>query len=201
MTRGADEDRHRTFIAVPLAPAIREAASGLCRPLAAYADRFRWVSPSHLHLTLQFLGDLTGRQVEEAAEAARAAAGPAEPFAITFAGLGAFPSPAAPRVVWVGVTAGAERLTALADSLAVALRRRQFSLDPRPFSPHLTLARARGHRRPPDLRREREALDRVVLGEQTVTELIVVNSVLGASEPVHTVVATAGFGGIVRGTA
>ena len=199
MTRGGDEDRHRTFIAVPLAPAIREAASGLRRSLAAYADRFRWVSPPHLHLTLQFLGDLTARRVDEAVEAAHVAAGPAEPFNITFAGLGAFPSPVAPRVVWIGVTAGADRLTALAESLAAALRRRQFSLDPRPFSPHLTLARARGHARPPDLRREREALDRVVLGEQTVTELMVVNSVLGASEPVHTIVATASLGGIVRG--
>lgn len=200
MTRGADEDRHRTFIAVSLAPAIREAASGLRRPLAAYADRLRWVSPLHLHLTLQFLGDLTARQVDEAAEAARAAAGSTEPFTITFAGIGAFPSPAAPRVIWVGVTAGADRLTALAESLAAALRSRRFSLDPRPFSPHLTLARTRGHGRPPDLRRERAALDRMVLGEQTVTELIVVNSVLGDSEPVHTIVATARLGGIARGT-
>lgn len=201
MTRGADEDRHRTFIAVPLAPAIREGASGVRRSLAAYADRFRWVSPSHLHLTLQFLGDLTARRVDEAWEAVRAAADPAEPFAITLAGLGAFPSLAAPRVVWVGVTAGAHRLAALAESLAAALRDLRFSLDSRPFSPHLTLARARGHGRPPDLRREREALTRVVLGEQTVTELIVVNSVLGASEPVHTIVARAGLGGSVRGTA
>ncbi|HKX18043.1 MAG TPA: RNA 2',3'-cyclic phosphodiesterase [bacterium] len=199
MTRGADEDRHRTFIAVPLAPAIRDAAFALRRPLAAYADRFRWVSPSHLHLTLQFLGDLTARQVDEAADATRAVADTAEPFTVTLAGLGAFPSPAAPRVVWVGVRVGAERLTALAASLATALRHRRLSLDPRPFSAHLTLARARGRGRPPDLRPEREALDRVVLGEQTVTEVIVVNSVLGPSEAVHTVVATAGLGGIVRG--
>ncbi len=200
MSRGADEDRRRTFIAVPLAPGIREAASRLRRPLAAYADRLRWVSPSHLHLTLQFLGDITARQVEDAAEAARIAAASAAPFVVTFAGFGAFPSPAAPRVIWVGVTHGAERLTALAESLAAALRDRRFSLDSRPFSPHLTLARTRGQGRPPDLSREQEALGRVVLGEQPVTELIVVNSVLGASEPVHTVVATARLGGGSRGT-
>ena len=194
MTRGAGEDRRRTFIAVPLASEMREAASQLRPPLAAYADRLRWVSPSHLHLTLQFLGDLTARQVEDAAEAARIAAASSAPFVVTFAGLGAFPSLAAPRVVWVGVTQGADRLAALAGSLAAALRDRRFSLDPRPFSPHLTLARTRGQGRPPDLRREQGTLDRLMLGEQPVTELIVVNSVLGASEPVHTVVATAPLG-------
>lgn len=188
------EDRHRTFIAVPLAPDVRDAAAQARRPFAAYADRFRWVSPHHLHLTLQFLGDITTAQVAEAIAAARAAAASSAPFAITFAGLGAFPSPAAPRVVWVGVTRGAERLTALAESLARALRDRRFSLDPRPFAPHLTLARARGTGRPPDLRREAEAFDRVVLGDQSVDELTVVKSVLGSSEPVHTVVATVRLG-------
>jgi 2'-5' RNA ligase len=187
----AGADRHRTFIAVPLSPDVRDAAARARTPLAAYADRFRWVSPSHLHLTLQFLGDITTAEVAEAVEAARAAAGATAPFAITFAGLGAFPSVAAPRVVWVGVTRGTERLAALADSLARALRGRRFSLDPRPFAPHLTLARARGAGQPPDLRREAEAFDRVTLGEQSVTELVVVTSVLGSSEPVHTIVATA----------
>ena len=184
-------DRHRTFIAVPLAPDVRDAAVRARTPLAAYADRFRWVSPSRLHLTLQFLGDLTTAEVAGAVEASEAAAGTFAPFAISFAGLGAFPSVAAPRVVWVGVARGAERLIALAESLAGALRDRRISLDPRPFAPHLTLARARGTGRPPDLRREAQAFDRVVLGDQPVTELVVVKSVLGSSEPVHTIVATA----------
>lgn len=195
--RGAP-DRHRIFIAVPLAPAVREGAAQARALLAAHAGQLRWVSPRHLHLTLQFLGDLTTADVTEAVEAARAAAAADSPFAITFAGLGAFPSVAAPRVVWVGVTRGAERLIALAESLARALRDRGLSLDSRPFAPHLTLARVRGTGRPPDLRREAEAFDRVVLGAQSVTELVVVKSVLGPSEPAHTVVATASVGSGAR---
>jgi 2'-5' RNA ligase len=198
--RPGQADRHRTFIAVPLAPDVRDAAARARAPLAAYADRFRWVSPSHLHLTLQFLGDIPTAEVAEAVEAARAAAGATAPFAISFAGVGAFPSMAAPRVVWVGVTRGAERLVALAGWLARALRDRRFALDPRPFAPHLTLARARGTGRPPDLRHEAEALDRVVLGDQSVTELVVVKSVLSASEPMHTIVATAALGVTSRGS-
>lgn len=192
--RRGHADHHRIFIAVPLAPHIRDAADQARRPLAAYADRFRWVSPNHLHLTLQFLGNITTSAVTEAVEAAQAAAVSDTPFTIAFTGLGAFPSMAAPRVVWLGVTRGAERLTALAESLARALRARRLSLDARPFAPHLTLARARGTGRPPDLRQEAEALGRVALGEQSVTALVVVNSVLGPSEPTHTIVATTPLG-------
>ncbi len=193
--RRGSPDRHRIFIAVPLAPSVREAAAETRTSLAAYADRLRWVSPPHLHLTLQFLGDITTAQVTEAVAAARAVALSDTPFTITFAGLGAFPSLAAPRVVWVGVTRSGERLTALAASLARALRDRGLSLDPRPFAPHLTLARVRGTGRPPDFGRAAEAFDRIVLGDQSVVELVVVKSVLGPSESAHTVVATAHVGG------
>jgi 2'-5' RNA ligase len=191
-------DRHRTFIAVPLSPDIRDAAVRARRPLAAYADRFRWVSPPHLHLTLQFLGDITSAQVADATEAAAAAARATTAFPIVLAGVDAFPSLAAPRVVWAGITAGAERLTALADALGRALQERRFVLDPRPFRPHLTLGRLRGTERPPNLRGETAALDRVMLGKQTVGNLIVVTSVLGPSEPEHTIVAAVRLGEMVR---
>jgi RNA 2',3'-cyclic 3'-phosphodiesterase len=183
------------FIAVPLAADIREAAGQARRPLAACGERLRWVEPQHLHLTLQFLGDITTAMVTQAVAAAEDTAAAETPFTITFAGLGAFPSAAAPRVVWVGVTEGVERLATLAGRLALALRTRRFSLEDRPFTPHLTLARVRGTGRPPDLRRGAEALGRVVLGGQRVAELIVVKSVLGSSAPTHTIVAAVPFEG------
>jgi len=179
---------------VPLAADIREAAGQARRVLSAYGDRLRWVSPDHLHLTLQFLGDLTMSQVSKAVEAAEETAGAEAPFAITFAGLGAFPSSAAPRVVWVGVTEGSQRVSVLAERLAKALRARRLSLEDRPFAPHLTLARVRGTGRSPDLRGDFKAMGAVMLGEQRVAELAVVKSMLGSSAPAHTVVAAVRLG-------
>jgi RNA 2',3'-cyclic 3'-phosphodiesterase len=186
--------RHRIFVAVPLAPEIRDAAAQARGALSSYGDRLRWVQPQHLHLTLQFLGDITTSQLEKAVDATEEVAATETAFSITFAGLGAFPSAAAPRVVWVGVTDGAPRVGALAERLGRALRARHFRLEERPFAPHLTLARVRGTGRPPDLRQETEALGRIVLGEQRVGEIEVVKSVLGTSAPTHTVVATATLG-------
>jgi RNA 2',3'-cyclic 3'-phosphodiesterase len=187
-------DRHRIFIAVPLPANIRDAAGNARSALAAYDDRLRWVRPEHLHLTLHFLGNISTSMLQEAAAAAEEAASSEQPFSITLAGLGAFPSAAAARVVWVGVTEGAGRLTVLADRLGRALRARRFLLEDRSYSPHLTLARLRDSGRPPDLRREAETLCRMVLGEHRVAEMIVVKSVLGSSAPAHTVVASAPLG-------
>lgn len=188
------EGLHRIFIAVPLAEHIREAVEAVRRPFARYGDSLRWVLPEHLHLTLQFLGNITTPSLAEAVTAAHETAATESPFTIVFAGVGAFPSLAAPRVVWVGVGEGADRLTALARRLGTALQGHRFSLDDRPFAPHLTLARVRGGGRPPNLGPEAEALRQIVMGRQLVDEMVVMKSLLGSGHPTYSVVANAPFG-------
>ena len=62
-------------------------------------------------------------------------------------GIGAFPHPTQPRVLWIGPSEGwqqgpeAGRLTALHRAIEDCCRARGFAADSRPFSPHLTLAR------------------------------------------------------------
>lgn len=192
------DDRHRIFVAVPLSPRVRAAAAQAGRTLAADTGRFRWVASDHLHLTLHFLGEIPASSIAHAVEAAHEAATSAAPFGITLSGVGGFPSLAAPRVVWVGVTRGAERLAGLAGALEHALRARHLARDVRPFSPHLTLGRLRGDARPPDLRRVGESLAGASLGDEHVTEIVVVESVLGRSEPAYTVLARERLGSNVR---
>src|SRR5579885_817712 len=119
----AGQERCRIFIAVLLAPALVDAAARARTLLGPAAERLRWVAPGNLHLTLRFLGGITEAQLARAIEAAREAAAPSE---LTLAGMGAFPSARAPRVVWIGVQEGSDRLAALAASLEAALRRRKF---------------------------------------------------------------------------
>lgn len=179
--------RRRIFIAVPLGPSLQEAAQRVRLIVEREAHRFRWVASHNLHLTLRFLGEITDAQVDRAVEAARDAAKGSAPFSVTLEGVGGFPSLRSPRVLWVGVTAGAEQLTALAGLLDVALRARHFPRDDRPFHPHLTVARARNEGRPPDL--SGLAGEAVFLGSQQVDALVVMESVLGRSGPTYTEVA------------
>ena len=58
------------------------------------------------HLTLAFLGDVPDRDLDTICRGGgRSTAESIDPFDIDVTGLGAFPSPTRPRVIWAGVTA------------------------------------------------------------------------------------------------
>ncbi|GAC1331235.1 MAG: hypothetical protein NVSMB17_09190 [Candidatus Dormibacteria bacterium] len=107
--------------------------------------------PRNLHLTLAFLGEVDGEAVARAAEAARETAAQATSFAVGWGPPGAFPSGNRPRVVWLSLADEAPTRS-LQGELAQALAMRGMTLEARPYRPHLTLGRVRGH-----LKRERAA--------------------------------------------
>src|SRR3954465_4661727 len=84
----------------------------------------------HLHFTLAFLGET--EKVDDAIAAGQAMGGLA-PFEVAIAGRGAFPGLGRPRVLWLGVTEGAQPMTAVAEKLSAGLRERGFKLEDRPF--------------------------------------------------------------------
>jgi RNA 2',3'-cyclic 3'-phosphodiesterase len=140
----------RLFVGVPLpadaATAVAAIVDGVrALPLPAGARDVRWVRLDGLHLTLRFLGPTPTDRIEATAAAveqvARAAAGPIE---VEFAGAGTFPSGRRPRTLWIGMARGAETLSELATVTEAALVDAGWHADPRPFRPHLTLARSDG---------------------------------------------------------
>jgi 2'-5' RNA ligase len=76
-------------------------------------------------------------------QAADEAAATGAAFAAALGALGAFPNTRRARVLWAGMTAGAERLTSLARALEAALVRKGFDAADHPFTAHLTIGRVR----------------------------------------------------------
>jgi 2'-5' RNA ligase len=135
----------RLFVALALpAAATAELARSLDRCRRTAPERgLRWVRAENAHLTLRFLGETDPAAVSALAEdlagvAARHAAIDAE----IGTHPGAFPPRGPARVVWLDV-APHDPITALARDVAAACEGR-LGLEPeaRPFTPHLTLARA-----------------------------------------------------------
>ncbi len=143
----ADEEL-RTFVALPLSEAMHEALSRVQRRLRRRIPYgVRWVRTEGIHLTLFFLGEIPAAQVEPISAALTAVARHVPPFTLAVGGLGAFPSPRRPRVLWVGIEGG-EPLTLLHAAVNEALASLGHRPDARPFHPHLTLGRVqRGLRR------------------------------------------------------
>jgi RNA 2',3'-cyclic 3'-phosphodiesterase len=101
----------------------------------------RPVEEGNLHVTLKFLGEVAQERLPAVQEALAGVRHP--PFQATVRGLGAFPGPGRPRVVWAGFSEGAGDIESLHSRVDAALLPLGFPADER-FHPHVTLARTRG---------------------------------------------------------
>jgi 2'-5' RNA ligase len=145
----------RLFVALdPPDPVRRRLAAmqaELRRLAGRHADEVRWAAPEGIHLTLQFLGAVPEERVPALKEAVGGAAAGSRPLALEVKGAGGFPSARRPRVVWAGVEGDRPALAELVADLGRRLAPLGFTPDERPFSPHLTLGRAREGRGAPGL--------------------------------------------------
>src|SRR5262245_17838196 len=147
-----DEPRGiRSFAAVLLPEALRVRMDEAAAPLRAQASGVSWVRMENFHVTLRFLGSVDEATLGRVREALVEAAAGVAPFPVTVGGFGGVPSARAPRVIWVGLTAGAEPLMALHARLEAALARRGIPPEDRGFHPHVTLGRAREPRGAPGI--------------------------------------------------
>jgi RNA 2',3'-cyclic 3'-phosphodiesterase len=137
--------RLRAFIAVELPLEIRqnvqEATSSLRRDVGAL---IRWVAVENMHLTLKFLGDISSSNVEVLTQLIHAQADSFNSFDIHLSGIGSFPGPRRPRVIYIGIQAPAA-LEAFQRQLESATRRLGYNPEERAFAPHLTIGRVRQH--------------------------------------------------------
>jgi len=134
----------RIFIGIDLDPEVRARIERFLEGVEGFAPDARWVRPESLHITLKFIGEQPTEQVETITERLRRVEGNA--FEIRAAGYGFFPTAKAPRVFWIGVHAGPQ-LAELAETIDMATAELGVPREDRPYSPHLTLARAGGRRR------------------------------------------------------
>ncbi len=134
----------RAFLAVELPPEVQAALDRLQEDLQRSVRGWRWTRPEAIHLTLRFLGEASDEFVSAGRERWARAASAVAPFALVARGLGCFPGPRRPRVLWLAVheVEAAGPLAALAAGLERATAEAGFAPEQRAFRAHLTLARA-----------------------------------------------------------
>lgn len=135
----------RAFIAIPLPEDVLDQLGRLQRKLEVDLPpgSIRWVDREGIHLTLKFLGDTERKKLPEITAALSAVAHHAPPCTLTVTGLGCFPNPRRPRVLWVGMEEPTGRLAALQDAIEEVMIPFGYERERRGFHPHLTLGRVR----------------------------------------------------------
>lgn len=135
--------RIRLFIALPISEEIRKRCEALGEIGRQKASSVRWIDPEQIHLTLFFLGwtdpALQPKIEAQIQEAARKVA----PFSVQVTGLGVFPKLSSPKVFWAGLSSE-PTLLALQQNLSTRMAALGFSMETRPYRPHLTLGRIKG---------------------------------------------------------
>jgi len=174
----------RLFFALPLPAEAKERLRPVLEAARqAGGEGVSFTRLEQLHFTLAFLGEQPAAgEAAEAGEILRET----RTFELAISGAGAFPNTARPRVLWLGVNAGAAELVAAAEGLRGALRKRGFELEDRPFRPHLTFGRVR----PRGERLAKRALAAIAPGEFArwpAGEALLMRSVLGRGGATHTV--------------
>ncbi|ASS98495.1 MULTISPECIES: RNA 2',3'-cyclic phosphodiesterase [Geobacillus] len=132
--------RNHYFIAVPLTAEVKQAIARFSNEAAPSLPFRTWVHEQDYHITLAFLGDVPLEKMAPLGEAMTAVAARCAPFSLALAGLGTFGERTSPRIFWQGVETEAQ-LHALRRDVYEACMKLGFSLDRRPFAPHITIAR------------------------------------------------------------
>jgi RNA 2',3'-cyclic 3'-phosphodiesterase len=167
----------RAFIAVTLDPEVIDRIADAGAQLRPQLAGVRWVAPTNLHLTLKFLGGIDETMIEPIGAALLEQLRLFQRFTINAKGLGVFPDPKRPRVLWVGLTG--DRLVSLASRVESALQPLGFTPESRKFTPHLTIGRWRqADLAPRSLRRQLKNWRVYEFGESNVEKVNLIQSVL-----------------------
>ena len=137
-------EKIRAFVAVPMTDEIKRAVAEIEDELREARADVKWVVPGNVHITLKFLGNVLIDTVDSLVRILAETLQGEPSFDVILAGTGTFPEGRrAPRVVWIGMEEGKDRLAEIAGKIEEACSRLGFEKEARPFRPHLTIGRVR----------------------------------------------------------
>ena len=194
MADDSSTEKLRSFIAISIPEPVRDEIIHVQRELQPLAPQgaARWTRPDQFHLTLRFLGDVPAAGLGKLKESVNAVCRSARPLALRAEGIGFFPNPHSPRVVWVGIDDQAGLLVDLQKRIEIVVR--PFIAEPgaEHFAGHATLGRLK-NLKPPDARKlaaHAQTVKDRTFGEWTADKIEIIRSELSQAGARHTTLAT-----------
>ena len=169
----------RTFVAIEVTD--QNILNSISQVQSELNIKAKPVKLHNMHFTVQFLGEVS----EEMARKISAALGSLEfsQFPISFVGLGVFPKPSFPRIVWVGTDDGIDELEKLVEMIHSKLSQLGFSPDKK-FKPHVTIFRVKN--KIEGISSKLEKFSSYSFGKQVISEIKFKKSELTPNGPVYT---------------
>jgi 2'-5' RNA ligase len=124
----------RLFFGIEIPEKEREKIENLKKKIN-FTGKIKWVEKENLHITLIFLGEKNLEDVLKCVDRISV-----EPFEISLKGFGVFPDMRRPRVLWIGVDKGKEKIVEIYEILSKKLKSLNIE-EEKSFTPHLTIGR------------------------------------------------------------
>ena len=180
----------RTFIAIDFPKEILEKISRIITFLQSQTTEkaLKWVETDIMHLTLKFIGEISEDAARDVQTIMRHTLQGQNAFEVSIEGLGMYPNPKNPRVVWLGISAE-KALFDIQKNLDLALQKINIPSEKRGFSPHLTIARLRKSTDVKTIRLIGETLSQFKvdsLGTVLIKEIRLYQSQLTPTGPIYT---------------
>ncbi len=187
--------RLRLFWAINLPEELKTKLSRVQDGLRKAGADAKWVEPGNLHLTVKFLGETDPGLVAPVIGTVSCRLRDCRAFWLEVAGLGFFPGPASPRVVWAGLKGKEGLLEDIGRIVDESMAVHGFPRENRKFSPHLTLARIRSPKNRQELIRlvDIESPRTNGLGNFKVSSVDLMQSNLTPQGPVYTLLSRVGL--------
>lgn len=169
----------RTFVAIEISN--QDVLNSITKIHTEVKIKAKPVSIKNIHFTIQFLGEISDKMSQKIQNELKSII--FEPFEVSILGMGAFPKPSSPRVIWVGTDEeGGKKLSKLALEISRKLSNLGFQND-KPFKPHATIFRVKN--KIGNISNELEHYSSYKFGIQKVFEIKFKKSVLTSDGPMY----------------
>ena len=139
------------------------------------------VESKNFHFTLQFIGEISEEMIQKISGSLQKIE--FLDFEVLLKGVGVFPKPKFPRIIWVGTDEhGGNQLIQLSEKVKKVLEPLGFSPD-KPFKPHITVFRIK--KKIGDISKELENGKMINFGIQKVSSIKLKKSELTSNGPIY----------------
>ena len=169
----------RTFVAIEVNN--KDVLNSIHKIQAELNIKAKPVELHNMHFTVQFLGEISEEMTGKISDALNSLE--FTPFLISFVGIGVFPKPSFPRVIWIGTNEGVNELEKLAEMIRTKLSQLGFRPDKK-FKPHVTIFRVKN--KIEGISDKLEKFSSYSFGKQMIYEIKLKKSELTPNGPIYT---------------
>ena len=131
----------RLFIGIPSGQEIQPILFDIQSCVEYNPRQIRWVPPKNIHMTLVFLGNVSLDAIPKLTKTLEDVID-CKNFRASIEGTGIFPSSHPPKIFWLGVGSGKQKISVLHEKIEKAVDSFKAIRKKESFIPHITIGRA-----------------------------------------------------------